>query len=163
MSRVWFGFRRQLLLAAPAALRSALRRSGGPHLDRLVGADVILLLAPVDELIDQYAVAEGGEFDESWVNTPHYLRQESEGREAGAYHRIGAACTGSSMPDVYVVATGADVALDAYGGDSLDSDSFFRFLRTDVLGLDASFRTRVFPVTGAGIDSEGYDDVLQTL
>ena len=162
-SRLWFGFRRQLLLAAPAALRSVLRRSGGPHLDRLVGADVILLLAPVDEMIDQYAVAEGGEFDESWVNTPHYLQPESQGRKAGAYHRIGAACTGSSMPDVYVVATGADVALDVYGGDSLDSDSFFRFLRTDVLGLDASFRTRLLPVAGSGIDSEGYDDVLQTL
>jgi hypothetical protein len=162
-SRLWFGFRRQLLLAAPAALRSVLRRSGGPHLDRLVGADVILLLAPVDEMIDQYAVAEGEEFDESWVNTPHYLRSEGQGSKAGAYHRIGAACTGSSMPDVYVVATGADVALDVYGEDSLDSDSFFRFLRTDVLGLDASFRTRLLPVAGSGIDPEGYDDVLQRL
>jgi len=162
-SRLWFGFRRQLLLAAPSALRSALRRSGGPHLDRLVGADVILLLAPVDEMIDEYAAEEGAEFDESWVNTPHYLRPEGNGRPAGAYHRIGEACTGSSMPDVYVVATGADVALDIHGGERFESDSFFRFLRTDVLGLDASFRTRILPVAGSGPDSEGYDDVLRTL
>jgi hypothetical protein len=150
-------------LAAPSALRSALRRSGGLHLDRLVEADIILLLAPVDEILDQYAVEEGGEFDESWVNTPHYLQPESDTRPAGAYHRIGAACTGSSMPDVYVVATGADVALDAHGGESFESDSFFRFLRTDVLGLDASFRTRILPVAGVGPDSEGYDDVLRKL
>ena len=162
-SRLRFGFRRQLLLAAPSALRSVLRRSGGLHLDRLVGADVILLLAPVDEMIDQYAAEEGGEFDESWVNTPDYLRPEEGGRKAGAYHRIGGACTGSSMPDVYVVATGADTALDIHGGERLESDSFFRFLRTDVLGLDASFRTRVLPVTGIGHESEGYDDVLGRL
>ena len=162
-SRLWLGFRRQLLLAAPSALRSVIRRSGGLHLDRLVGADVILLLAPVDEMIDQYAAEDGAEFDESWITTPHYLRPEEDGRQAGVYHRIGAACTGSSMPDVYVVATGADAALDIHGGERIDSDSFFRFLRTDVLGLDASFRTRVLPVVGTGNESEGYDDVLGRL
>ena len=164
-SRLWFGFRHQLLLAAPGALRSVLRRSGGPHLDRLVDADVILLLAPVDEMIDRYAVEEGNEFNESWVNTPDYLRPEGNGRVAGAYHRIGEACTDPSMPDVYVVATGADAALAAHGGDTIDTDSFFRFLRTDVLGLGASFRTRVYPIAGAeaGTDAEGYDDMLRTL
>lgn len=164
-SRLWYGFRRQLVLAAPASLRSLLRRSGGAHLDRLVGADVILLLAPIDDIIDQYLLEEGGEFDESWVNTPAYLREAPEDREgtAGAYHRIGEACAGSSMPDVYVVATDADVALDIHGGQTFRSDPFLNFLRTDVLGLGPAFRTRVLPVAGIGSESEGYDEVLRKL
>jgi hypothetical protein len=162
-SRVWYGFRRQLLLAAPASLRALLRRSGGAHLDRLVGADVILLLAPLDDIIDRYLAEEGEEFDESWVTTPAYLRAppESGTGNAGVYHRLGAACTGSSMPDVYVVATDADIALDIHGGDF--DDRFLSFLRTDVLGLDTVYRGRVFPVAGIGQESKGYDDVLGRL
>jgi hypothetical protein len=164
-SRLWYGFRRQLLLAAPTSLRSLLRRSGGAHLDRLIEADVILLLAPLDDIIDQYLVEEGGEFDESWVNTPAYLREETDNLEAGAYHRIGEACSGASMPDVYVVATDADIALDldVHGGDDFDDDEFLNFLRTDILGLGAAYRGRVLPVAGIGSDSDGYDHVLGSL
>ena len=162
-SRLWYGFRRQLLLAAPASLRSLLRRSGGAHLDRLAGADVILLLAPLDDIIDQYLVEEGGEFDESWVTTPTYLRVSADGADDGVYHRIGAACSGSSMPDVYVVATDADIALDIHGGDDLADNEFLNFLRTDVLGLGVVYRGRVLPVARDGPESQGYDDVLRRL
>lgn len=163
-SRVWYAFRRQLLLAAPASLRSLLRRSGGAHLDRLIGADVILLLTPLDEIIDQYRVEEGGDFDESWVKTPSYLRTGGNA-EDGAYHRIGAACSTASMPDVYVVATDADIALDIHGSDSFGETRFSNFLRNDILGLDVVYRNRVFPVAGAGSEpgSEGYDEVLGVL
>jgi len=162
-SRAWFGFKRQFLLAAPESVRSLVRRSGGPHLDRLVGADVILLLAPIDDIVNQYRAEEGDGFDESLVTRPNYLTSE-EG-PPGIYDRLGDACSGSSMPDVYVVATGADVALEIHGGDSLRSPDFLRTLRTDVLGLGPVYRERVLPVAGVGsdADSTGYDDVLGRL
>ena len=159
-SRIRYGFRRQLLLAAPESIRSLLRRSGGAHLDRLVGADAILLLAPLDDIVDQYLIEEDGEFDESWVTRPPYLTDDGAG---SLYEKLGEACTGSSMPDVYVVATDADIALDIHGEDSFRSDPFLRFLRSDLLGLGAACRGRVLPVTGVGSDSEGYDDVLERL
>ena len=161
-SRVWYGFRRHLLLAAPASARSVLRRSGGAHLDRLVGADVILLLAPLDEIIDQYLVEEGGEFDESWVKTPAYLWAPDDGAgDAGRYHRIGEACSAASMPDVYVVATDADIALDIHDDDDFEDDEFLNFLRTDILGLGTAYLGKVLPVSRT--DSQGYDDVLRRL
>ena len=161
-SRVWYGFRRQLLLAAPASLRSLLRRSGGAHLDRLVGADVILLLAPLDRIIDQLLVEEGGEFDESWVTRPSYLREASAGATAGAYQRIGEACNAASMPDVYVVATDADIALDIHGGETFDR-AFSHFVQTEILGLGGVYRKQVLPVAGVGPESKGYDEVLRRL
>jgi hypothetical protein len=161
VSRAWFGFRRQFLLAAPESLRSVVRRSGGAHLDRLVGADIILLLAPLDDIIDQYRAEEGGGFDESLVTRPDYLTSE-EG-PPGRYDRLGEACSGSSMPDVYVVATDADIALNIHGGDSFESPGFLQTLRTDVLGLGPVYRQRVLPVAGVGSDSTGYDEVLRTL
>ena len=161
-SRLWYGFRRQFLLAAPESLRSLVRRSGGAHLDRLVGADVILLLAPIDDIVDQYLAEEGGEFDESWVTRPGYLTDRAGGKES-LYDQLGEACSGSSMPDVYVVATDADIALDIHASESFRSDSFLRFLRTDVLGLGTAYRGQVLPVAGVGSDSKGYDDVLGRL
>ena len=161
-SRVWYGFRRQLLLAAPASVRSLLRRSGGAHLDRLVGADVILLLAPLDKIIDQLVVEEGGEFDESWVTRPSYLRKASAGATAGAYQRIGEACNAGSMPDVYVVATDADIALDIHNGETFDR-AFSHFVQTDILGLGGVYRKQVLPVAGVRPESKGYDDVLRRL
>ena len=160
-SRLRYGFKRQLLLAAPASLRSLLRRSGGVHLDRLVGADVILLLAPLDDVVDRYLVEQGGEFDESWVTRPSYLTRDDD--DPGVYDRLGEACAGSSMPDVYVVATDADVALEIHGSETFRTggDRFLNFLRTDLLGLGAAYRGRVLPVDGD--DSEGYDDVLGRL
>jgi hypothetical protein len=160
-SRLRYGFKRQLLLAAPASLRSLLRRSGGAHLDRLVGADVILLLAPLDDVVDRYLVEQGGEFDESWVTRPSYLTRDDD--DPGVYDRLGEACAGSSMPDVYVVATDADVALEIHGSETFRTggDRFLNFLRTDLLGLGAAYRGRVLPVDGD--DSEGYDDVLGRL
>ena len=97
------------------------------------------------------------------MTTPSYLRAAPEGDagKAGVYHRLGTACAGSSMPDVYVVATDADIALDIHGGEF--DDRFLSFLRTDVLGLDTVYRGRVFPVAGIGQESKGYDDVLGRL
>lgn len=153
-SRLWLGFRRHLLLAAPAVVRSQLRRSGGAHLDRLVRSDVILLLAPVSDVLREWEVDPDGDFDDSWVREREYL---------GVYDDLAAACVGSSMPDVYVIATDADVVLDLHRADSLDSGQFLRFLRDDVLGLGRDCSGRVYPVVGISDDADGYDDVLQSL
>ncbi|MFB6091759.1 MAG: hypothetical protein ABEK02_01970 [Haloquadratum sp.] len=152
-SRLWFGFRRHLRLAAPGFFRSQLRRSGGAHLDRLVGSDIILLLAPVSDLLREDLIDGGETFDESWVRDRAYLER---------YDDLAAACADSSMPDVYVVATDADRALDLHRADSLDSGPFLRFLRTDVLRLGDAARGHVLPVSGT-VDGEGYDEVLRTL
>lgn len=156
-SRLWFSFRRHLLLAAPGFVRSRLRRSGGAHLDRLVRSDVILLLAPVGDVLREYEIDEDGDFDESWVRDREYVGEE------GVYNRIAEACAGSSMPEVYVVATDADRALDLHRADSLDSGQFLRFLRTDVLRLGGATSGHILPVAGVGEGSSGYDDVLERL
>ncbi|MGQ4555515.1 hypothetical protein [Halobellus sp. GM3] len=153
-SRLWFEFRRQLLLAAPGFVRSRLRRSGGAHLDRLVRSDAILLLVSVEDVLREYEIEEGSDFDESWVRDRAYL---------DVYEGLAAACSGASMPDVYVIATDADRALELHRSDSLDSGPFLRFLRTDVLRLGDASRGSVYPVSGIGEDSDGYDDVLALL
>jgi hypothetical protein len=163
-SRLWFAFRRHLLLAAPGSVQSLLRRSGGAHLDRLVRADVILLLAPMSDVLRESLIEEGADFDESWVRNRDYTGRDGSREDdgGGVYDGIVSACTGASMPEVYVVATDGELALALHSAESFDDGQFLQFLRTELLRLGSDCRGRVLPVSDEK-DGEGYEDVLQSL
>ena len=146
--RIWSAFKQQLLLSAPPPIRSALRRSGGPHLDRIVRADVLILLAPVSDVVesepDDLAL-------EDRLKDREYLQ---------VYDDICDICSRGTMPTVYVVGNDASVALPFHRDDDLSTEQFVRFLRKDVFRLGRS--CRVIPVGGAD-DGATYDELLASL
>lgn len=152
-SRLRHRFKRQLLLTAPSFLRRALRSTGGRHLDRIVRADVLLLLAPVSDVLRRPSKNPASESDlEERIRDRTYL---------DIYDEICGVCSRRTMPTVLVVATGADQLLDAHGSKSVSSEQFIRFLRKDVLGLSQS--CRVVPVTRSQGERDGFAELIRTL
>jgi hypothetical protein len=152
-SRLRHGFKRQLLLTAPSFLTNALRSSGGRHLDRIVRADAVLLVAPVSDVLREQSENPVGETElENRIRDRTYL---------DVYDEICGICSRSTMPTVMIVTTDADQVLDAHDSKSVSSEQFIRFLRKDVLGLSQS--CRVVPVTRGQGERDGFAELTRIL
>ena len=150
---------RPLSLLVPRRLRALLASDPARFVTRVATADAVVLLAPVPDRINEYALEEGEtSFDAVVTDAPDYVER---------YRDLCRAYSGHPRTDVFVVATGANAVADFYEQTTdrlprLDSDDFAAFVGEKVLGIGGC---DVVPVDDAFDDDgpQGIDRVLRRL
>jgi uncharacterized membrane protein YciS (DUF1049 family) len=150
---------RPLSLLVPDRVRALVASDPARFVNRVASADTVVLLAPVDDRINQYAL------DEGETSFAAVLRDEP--RYVDRYSALCAAYRGHPGTDVFVVATQANSVAGFYEQTKdrlprLDSDRFARFVGEQVLGIGGC---DVVPVDDSFGESgpQGIDRVLKRL
>jgi hypothetical protein len=150
---------RPLSLLVPSSLRAFLETDPARFVNRVRTADTVVLLAPVDDRIDQYALEEGETSFAAVVrDEPAYLER---------YTELCRAYRGHPRTDVFVVATRATAVAAFYEQTNdrlprLDSDRFAGFIGEKILSIGGC---DVVPVDDTFDDDgpQGVDRVLRRL
>jgi len=148
---------RPLSLLVPAGLRGLVASDPARFVNRVANADTLVLLAPVPDRLNQYALEEGEtSFAAVLRDEPAYIER---------YNDLCKAYRGHPRTDVFVVATGANSVAGFYEQTTerlprLDSDHFAGFVGQKVLGIGGC---DVVPVDDSFDDEDGPQGVERVL